>query len=575
MSQKKMTLFYIIKMNTSKIMENGCKIKTTFKDCKQCNEIISVGDNQLLGFIRRIKDKPYNKEEIDSLISDRNYLKRQPQSKINSEKIIKIQNEINEKLFVPDLITVKVDTTKKDYKHLCKNGLEIAIEVNGNIYKTKYRRLCAGAGQLRRNSAMFVNEEIYDQLELIMMCGLTRKRIGKINLAKFGAYFSLYTSATNQVTAPNICVVKDFEYDLKNQVVDWIYEDKDGELDIEKKNIAFTMNAFDGSGMISPRMAEKWQNDLSLDYIPSSFIIRSAWLKGLVSVFDFHKFAKEVAGKTTITDAWGKEKDVENIDVILTTSQFKMWKKYSSWEEYIAYHKRCGQIFGVARVNKKESNFMTTLNYQYIQSNNFTDETIKKIADPTINWLQSILNGNPEQVYAYTIGKHPDKTVKQLEDSLDTPIAKCLLYNQEILKDDYVKKKIQDTVQKKIEQAKIGKIYVEGSYDFIVPDLYAMAEHAFGMEVKGLLPAKCMYSKRWVDKGSKKVSMQRSPLVASAENQVMNVYSDDRCKEWFSHMPFGNILSIWDLTVISMSDKRKLCPVSWQHGINNVVDSEI
>lgn len=59
-------------------------------------------------------------------------------------------------------------------------------------------------------------------LENIMMCGLTKAKIGKINLAKFSAYYSLYTSSTNVVQTPNICVVPDYEYTLKNQDVDWI-----------------------------------------------------------------------------------------------------------------------------------------------------------------------------------------------------------------------------------------------------------------------------------------------------------------------------------------------------------------
>ena len=117
------------------------------------------------------------------------------------------------------------------------------------------------------------------------------------------------------------------------------------------------------------------------------------------------------------------------------------------------------------------------------------------------------------------------------------------------------KKEDEQNFAKKINQAKIGKVYVEGSYDFLIPDLYAMCEHAFGMEVHGLLPAKCMYSRRWVEKGSKVISTQRSPLVAPAENQIMNVYCDDKCKEWFKYIKWGNIYSIWDLTIISQSDK--------------------
>ena len=73
------------------------------------------------------------------------------------------------------------------------------------------------------------------------------------------------------------------------------------------------MNWFDGMGLISPRMAEKWQKDMGLDYLPSGFIVRSAYIKGLVVPFDFHTFASVVANTDKITDAWGVEYNINDI----------------------------------------------------------------------------------------------------------------------------------------------------------------------------------------------------------------------------------------------------------------------
>ena len=110
---KRMTLFYILKVNTSEIISNNLYIKTDFKTCKNNGDIISLGDTQVFRFIRRIKDEEFDKEYIENLYRQRNLLKRQ--DKVNVKEIIKIQNEINERLYVPDLVTVKTDTTKKDY----------------------------------------------------------------------------------------------------------------------------------------------------------------------------------------------------------------------------------------------------------------------------------------------------------------------------------------------------------------------------------------------------------------------------------------------------------------------------
>lgn len=552
---KKMDLFNILKLNTSYIVANNYSINITYQEAKKNNIVVSLGDNQLLKFIRQIKGLSFDKTLVDDLYKERNYLKSLPESKENSKEIKRIQNNIDELLFVPDLISVKTDTAKKDYKYICKNMFSINIKINNKKYSMKYRRLCAGAGQLRRNSAFFVNDEIYEELNNIMMCGLTKRKIGKINLAKFSAYYALYTSATNKVTAPRICVVKDFEYNLKNQKISWIFDNDKGEKDIEDRVIDFEMNAFDGSGMVSVQMAQKWQKDLELDYLPSSFILRSAWIKGLVSVFDFKTFAKDVAHKDTIVDVWGREKRVEDVDVILTSSQFKMYKKYENWEEYIYYHKKYKQIFGVARTNKRENDFITTLNYQYIQSNNFTTDKIKHLADFSIDWLKNIMTGDRLYTLLFLLGcKDKDANIEEIEKSANSSIAKSLMYNENILNDLYVRQKINQMIDKKVKQIKIGKLFVEGSYDFAIPDLYAMAEHAFGMKVHGLLKSGESWNKRWVDKGSSVVSMMRSPLVAPAENQTRNICLDEKCKYWYQYIQSGMIMSIWDLGMILASD---------------------
>ena len=241
----KIDLFYTLKLNTSDIYEqiakNGC-VETDFKTAKNAGWVVALGDNQLLRFIRQIKDKPFDKEKVQTLYDRRNILKQDKSSKKNAREITKIQNEINELLFVPDLVTVRTDTTQKDYKQLCKTGFSVKFKVNETEYVTKYKRLCAGAGQLRKNSANFVNAEIYDQLLNIMLCGLDAKSIGKINLAKFGAYLALSTSATRVVKTPRICVVDDYEYPLKDQVVDWIFKNEKCEDDIRTEKIDFTMN---------------------------------------------------------------------------------------------------------------------------------------------------------------------------------------------------------------------------------------------------------------------------------------------------------------------------------------------
>ena len=219
------------------------------------------------------------------------------------------------------------------------------------------------------------------------------------------------------------------------------------------------------------------------------------------------------------------------------------------------FFKKLNHIFGVTRVSKKENNFMTTLNYQYIQTNNFTEETIKQLAEYTVNWIKDIMSGDKLYTMLLLIGtQDKDATEEKIFSNLDSNIAKALMYNDSILSDEYIRTKINKMIEKKVKQAKIGKLYVEGSYDFTIPDLYAMAEHAFGLEPKGLLKEGECWNKRWVDKGSSVVTLMRSPLVAPGENRKLNICFDEKCKDWFKYIYSGNIYNIWDTTIISQSD---------------------
>lgn len=560
MAKNSLNLFYTLKLNVSKIIDDNKYVGIRFSEAKDKGNIVSLGDNQIFEFIRNIKKIDYEDllDRIKNLTDDKNNLKKLEKNKENSKKIGIIQNKINDLMFIPDIVSVRCDTekaTKKQYKELCKDGFRIKSEVNGKIYDYKYKRLCAGAGQLRRNTAIFVNTELYDDLEKIMMCGLDKKKIGKMNLAKFSAYYALYSSATNKVTTPRICVIKDFKHILKDEKISWIFDNKDGEKDIEVREMDIEINAFDGSGIVSPEFAEIWKEDLKLDYLPSSFILRSAWVKGLTSIFDFKDFDEKISKKGYIIDAWGNKQYVKDIDVILTTSQFKMWKKYSSWEEYCGYHQKFGHVFGIARVNKKFDNFYTTMNYQYVQSNNFTDKSICYLADYTLNWIKKIMSGDELYTSLFLLGvQDEDIDINKVENELGTYMAKAVMYNKDILNDDYIRIKINQFIQKKIDQLKIGKCLIEGSYEFAIPDLYAMAEHAFGMSPKGLLGRKQCWSNRWVEKGSKQVAIMRSPLVAPAENQLTNIYSDDECEYWFRYLKSGIVVNAWDTTMNRCSD---------------------
>ncbi len=550
---KKTDLFYIYKFNSRYLIDNalGKNMEYTIEQARKDLNLVSLADNQVFHFLRKIKNTPFNREKLDRLYKLRNDEKSLVKAKRNLKKIENYQRQIDNMLFIPDIITVKMQS-KKDYLDLTKKGFSI----NG----IKFVRFVCTAAYLRRNTVGFINETYFKKINEILMCGLDGK-LKETNLGKFSAYYGLFMSAVNQVTTPRACVVPDYETDLKNQMVDFIVTDPDGNRRIIEKEKDVPMNWFDGMGLISPKMAEQWRDDLGLDYLPSGFIIRSAYIKGLLAPFDFHEFAKEIAGKDTITDVWGVEYNIEDIDVVLTVSQFKMWKCYENWQEYLGYVEKYGHVWGVSRVNKKNDDEYVLTNYQYLQTLNLNKEQISKLAQPTIDWINKIGTGKLEYVLLYLLGAQNGDISEELDgeeilNEVEMNFVKGITLNPELLNDRYVRTQIYKTLKRKIKDAKIGRLWVKGNYSFQISDPYALCEWIFGLPVDGLVGAYKMYCNFWNQRigAGNKILSSRSPLVHGSEHLLRELETSKEMEYWYQYLESGIVNSVHDMAVVHLSD---------------------
>ena len=578
--KKKNNLFYIYSFKSEFIINNVLNKDFQYDtiQARQDLNLVSLADNAVFQFLRKIKNKPFNREELDKLYKIRNDEKSLPKMKQNIEKIEKYQKMIDNMLFVPDVIIISF-SNKAHYKKVVKEGLKI----NG----IEYVRFVCTAAYLRRNKVMFIDKRYFDQMNEILMCGLDKK-LKETNLGKYSAYYGLFASATNQITTPNVCVINDYETNLTDQEVSWITTDENDKETIERKTIDIGMNWFDGMGLVSPNMAVKWSEDLGLDYVPAGFIIRSAYIKGLCAPFDFHRFFREVAKKDIIKDVWGTEYNVEDIDVILTVSQFKMWKQYENWQDYLYYFNKYGHTWGCSRVNKREDDEYVLTNYQYLQTLDLSHEDIDKLAAPTIDWINSIGSGDLMSVLLYLLGSRNDDS-EEPEDifkEVQMDFVKGIMVNPDLLKDEYVKSQILKTLKRKIKDAKIGRLWIRGNYSFQISDPYALCEWAAEMPVKGLLKENEMYCNFWNQRTDSDILLtMRSPLVDTSEHCIRKRVETPEMDDWYKYLWSGYVNSIWDKTVVTLSDSdfdgdkpynrnglRTLSPIYSNINIKNVVN---
>ena len=117
----------------------------------------------------------------------------------------------------------------------------------------------------------------------------------------------------------------------------------------------------------------------------------------------------------------------------------------------------------------------------------------------------------------------------------ENSFVKAVLYNPTLLNDSYIQSKIYKLIQKKVDEAKIGRLWVRGNYQMMCADPYLQCEHAFKLEPKGLLKEFEHYSKFWLDRKIKQVDACRSPMVDFSEHNLLNFIDNSETKYWYKY----------------------------------------
>lgn len=539
-------LYYVYKIPSNKI--NNLKTYS-FKDASRDGCVVSIGDNLVFAKIREYYGETgdhislYNK--VQDIRKEMKNIKKQPTCQENIDKLKDLQHQLDKMLFIDDIVNIKV-VTKKEYKQIARDGFDL----NGKHYV----RFMVGSGQMRRNTVSFINEELYDYMQEHLMCGLDKK-IKNINLAKLSAYFALSFSSVLWVREPKVCVIKDFDTVIPNQKLNFIYKDDEGKNQVKEIYKDLKLNSCDGQGIISPEMAQNWAEDMHLNYVPCSFVVRTAFVKGNLVTFDFKEYARE-NGITKIKDRYGTEYNIDDIDVLLSESQFKMAKYYSAWEGYLSYHHSYNLKWGVARYNKEFDDEYVLTNYQYIQVLDLDREDIKGLVSYTTDWFKNICSGDKLYSLAYNIGiKNPEDSLSEIINSCGSAFTKAIVKNSKMLEDGYVQRKIYNSIKESIRQAKLGRIWVKGNYQFMISDPIAQVRSALGLSPDGELQANEVYSNFWNERNvSGEVCLMRSPLTHYSEINVERLAKTKEMEKWYKYIYSGVIYSIYDIATVKHAD---------------------
>jgi len=393
---------------------------------------------------------------------------------------------------------------------LIKEGFTLYDKENDKYIDYIY--YTSSAGNIREKKSMYIRKDKWEKHKDTLTNGLSRKMInenGGMITNKYQSYLAMNGTASvpwNGFDIDKVVVVPDLEMDVED-AVDYI--DKDSYKITPNIIKSLPMEVNDGCGLILPDLSKK------------NMQFRLPWCKGLLASYDFKAQAK-LHGNTEIIDIYDKTYDVlkDNIQIIMTKSQFKASKYYINWDDYKQKFKdnKCEAV--IVSVEGDTISDSTT-NYQFLQSlTHIEDSELEKIASGTIKEIE--LMGNDKQTMLESLGVDVNKkNLNHFQESL-------LLY-PELLNDTHSKEIIKSKRRSMIKKARAGKLSVDSKYTYILPDLYEFTSWLFTGVATPLLSKEQVFCNLY-DSG--KVSIARSPHLYREHGIKQNVVDNDKA-EWF------------------------------------------
>lgn len=549
MAKQQKTQQYVFKINSTLLRKNNWDLTLPINRARKTpGVVVALADSQILTWINQINGTTDYDEKAKLIKKEIKFLKKQENTKQNRIKIKQLYNELYNYQFKIDYMSLIIDNVK-DYDRANKG-----FKING----VSYKRLICTVNGVKTATVVYASERVVAPDGTTMVQEL-RKRIDcgrnpsvKLVPAKLCAYEALCASASVPVSFPKgIIVVGDAYTKFKSDVIN-ISEADNKRFDVEFAAMQEINNdCSDGCSMMLPSLAKRWNAELggSPDECLGGCNLRCAWTKGMTFPFDYIRFAEEIMGASSdnpdayfIKDVWGTKRDVRESELIITESQLKLTKCYSSWEDYYENLLKYGYTIRIAKTVAHELDEVRQLNYQFIQSLELPDEDIVELIEPTLTEIKDIMGGDIYKTLAYLCGS--SFTPEQI-NGCDV-VTQALMAEPNMINDSYIYSRLKNMIDRRIRDAKIGVLDVEGNYQILSGDLYGLCESMWELPVHGILKSGEIYSKYWYDKKVDKVMCARAPMSNKHSLLTQNICRDEKALDWFEYMDKVVIVNAFD-----------------------------
>lgn len=530
---------YIYKIHSSRLRKERWKLTLPIEEARRNDEVISLADSQVLRWIDELNGITDADKQAREIKQEIRRVRKEANNIQNRRAIKQLYTKLDKLQYKPDYMCLIIDK-EKDYYRACRG-----FSING----VKYKRLLGTNGGIKNSTIVFVSERLVDELRRRIDNG--RNPDAELVPAKLEAYKALTCSASTPVSLPNgILVVDDCETEFLSDII-YLTDEDDGEPVMEmRKDEKIQMDASDGYGIMLPSLADKWSEELGLDYRVSGVNTRFSFEKGMVFTFDFVDFADKVAKKYIVKDAWGNEVDIRNVELVLTTSMVKLWDSYESCEDYINKSIENGYTFGIAKTCTKELETERNLNYQFIQSYDLDDNDIEELISPTMNEIKDVLGGDWRKtvIFLKGAGLNADNIGR-----IDDDFIKAIMIDPRMVDDPFAQSTIYQLIRNRINEAKVGVLKVHGNYSIVSGDPYTLCQSIFGLELTGLLKDGEIYNQYWADRGADRLACFRAPMTCHNNIRLVRPADNEQARYWYQYMTTCTIFNSWDTAASALN----------------------
>lgn len=515
------------------------KLTLPLDEARRNDEIISIADSQILRWIDELNNIVDADARAKQIKSEIRHIRKQPNSIVNKREIRRLYSELDAIQFKPDYMCLIIDKNS-DYHRACRG-----FSING----IKYKRLLGTNGGIKNSTIVFVSERLVDELRRRIDNGRDLKK--ELVTAKLEAYKALTCSASTPVSMPRgILIVNDVET-VFNSDITYLTDECDGEPIMEERhNEKITLNATDGFGIMLPSLAERWSEDLGLDYVVSGVNTRFSFEKGMVVTFDFLEFASKVANEYMVKDAWGDIVDIRNVELILTTSMVKLWDSYKSCMEYLTNSLANKYTFGISKTSPCELESERNLNYQFIQSYDLTDDEIAELVAPTLNEFHDVLISDWRKAILFLKGVNlTSSNVQRMDDDY----IKAIMIDHRVLNDPFIRKTIYQLIRNRINEAKVGVLKIHGNYSIVTGDPYLLCQGVFGLKLTGLLGAGEIYNQYWNRRNVERLACFRAPMTSHSNIRLVQPSKSNDASYWYRYLNTITVFNGWDTATMALN----------------------